>query len=344
MAFTLMVSSCIRQAPLNPEADIEVFELSNEDMTGKTVIDQVNRKIQLYLTHDAFNRGIAPVITVSAGAHITPASGDSIRPRDGAVVYTVVSQNGANSKQYTVELVNVGNWNFNFENWGLQAEDRYEFPLEADGVEIWTSGNPGVAFAGVAKEPDAYPTRSTTEAYSGSKSAELVTIKGTLLSEFVGAYIFSGSLFLGTFNASQALANPLKATEFGQPYIGLPKSFKGYYKYLPGPVFQDEHKNPVPGRTDECAVYAVLFEGPERLNATNIHTSDKVIAMAALTDGTAKANYTGFNIPFVFKNGKEVSSKNLMMAIVASSSKEGDYYRGAIGSRLLLDSLVIIPQ
>ncbi|WP_366940998.1 PCMD domain-containing protein [uncultured Chitinophaga sp.] len=30
------------------------------------------------------------------------------------------------------------------------------------------------------------------------------------------------------------------------------------------------------------------------------------------------------------------------MAIVASSSKDGDQYRGAIGSRLLVDSLSII--
>lgn len=33
-----------------------------------------------------------------------------------------------------------------------------------------------------------------------------------------------------------------------------------------------------------------------------------------------------------------------MMAIVASSSKDGDSYKGAIGSRLVMDSVQIVPQ
>lgn len=341
---SVLLVSCIKDAPLNPEADIEAFTLDAHLTTGATVIDQANRKIQLYITSGAFDAGFAPAITVSRGAKITPASGDSIHPGEHPVVYTVTSENGANEKKYMVEVINVGNWSFDFETWRLQDGDQYEYPVEPDGVEIWSSGNLGVSLAGVPKRPDAYPTRSTADAWSGHKAVELVTIKGTVLSEFVGAYIFAGSVFLGTFNASVALANPLKATEFGQPYTGLPKRFTGYYKYAPGAAFQDEHKNIVPGKTDACSIYAVLFRGPARLDATNIQSSDRVIATAVLADGSARAAYTKFDIPFTYKAGWDGSSENLMITIVASSSSEGDHYRGAIGSKLVLDSLAVIPK
>lgn len=335
---------CIKDPPANPEADIISFNVDSADITSKTVIDQVNNIIQLYLTTEAFDKGIAPVISTSEGATITPASGDSVYPKNGPVTYTVTSQTGINQKTYTIEIVNVGDWSFDFENWLQNASDKYEYPVENDNIEIWSSGNPGVALAGVPQQPDAYPTRSTTDAYSGNKAAELVTIKGTTLSEFIGAHLFAGSLFIGTFNPESALGNPLKATEFGDPYVGLPQSFTGYYKYAPGAVFLDENKNPVPGKTDECSVYAVLFQGPDRLDATNIHTSDKVIATATLPDRTAKSSFTKFDIPFVYKQGWDSTAKNLLITIVASSSKEGDQYRGAIGSKLVVDSLAIIPK
>lgn len=338
------IQGCIKDAPLNPEADIVAFSVDSTQVTGNTVIDQVENKIQLYLTSDAFNTGVAPTIKLSSGATVTPASGDSIHPKDGTVQYTVTSQTGENKKTYTVEVINVGDWSFDFETWLVNKDDKYEYPVEDGGVELWSSGNPGVALAGVPQQPEAYPTHSTTDAYSGTKAAELVTIKGTLLSEIVGAHLFAGSIFLGTFNATVALGNPLEATEFGQPYIGLPESFTGYYKYAPGPVYQDENKNPVPGKTDQCSIYAVLYKGPDRLNATNINTSDRVIATATLADGSAKSSFTKFNIPFTYKPGWDSTSKNLMMAIVASSSSEGAYYKGAIGSKLIVDSLAIIPK
>ncbi|MXV52886.1 hypothetical protein GS399_18080 [Pedobacter sp. HMF7647] len=336
--------SCIKDAPLNPEADIEVFTIDPALTTSKTVIDQVNNVIKLYITSEAYDQGVAPSITVSKGAGIAPASGDSIHPKDKQVQYTVTSENGVNKKIYTVEVVNVGDWSFDFEVWQQNADDKYEFPVESGNVELWTSGNPGVALAGVEQRRDAYPTRFTSDAYSGKGAAEMVTIKGTFLSDFVGAYIFAGSLFLGDFNPEFALANPLQATEFGEPYVGLPKSFTGYYKYTPGPVFQDENQNPVSGKTDQCAIYAVLYEGPDKLNATNIHTSDRIIATATLPDGSAKSSFTRFDIPFTYIQGRDPAGKNLLMAIVASSSVEGDHYRGAIGSKLVVDSLAIVPK
>jgi hypothetical protein len=339
----LLFHRCIKEAPLNPEADIEAFEVDKNQLTGNVFINQINRTITLNLTKEAYNTGIKPTLKLSTGATVVPASGTPISFGNAAVVYEVTSASGQNKKQYTVKVINVGKWDFSFEKWAQNQTDGYEYPLEDDDIQLWSSGNPGVALSGVAHRPDAFPTRSTTDHQDGSKAAELVTLKGTALSELIGVRLFAGSLFLGNFNSIQAMLNPLAATEFGQPYVGLPERFVGYYKYQSGPEFIDKEGKVIAGRKDQCAIYAVLFNGPDRLDATNIKTSAKVIATAELPDGSDRAAFTKFDIPFVFKEGVTIGS-NLMMAIVVSSSAEGDQYRGAIGSRLIVDGLSIVPK
>ncbi|MFD1768340.1 PCMD domain-containing protein [Sphingobacterium suaedae] len=338
----VLLYGCIKDAPLNPEADIETFEIDRSQLTGNVFIDQINRTITLNLTKDAFEKGVRPTITVSAGATVQPASGTAITFDGEGVVYEVTSASGQNKKQYTVKVLHVGKWDFNFETWLRHATDGYEYPVEEDDVQLWSSGNPGVALSGVAKRPDAYPTRSG-EGLQGTRGAELVTIKGTFLSELIGIRLFAGSLFLGDFNPAQALQNPLAATEFGQPYVGLPDRFTGYYHYTSGSEFINREGQVQAGVKDKCDIYAVLFNGPDRLNATNIMTSDKVIARAQLPDGSDRASFTKFDIPFVYEPGV-VIGENLMMAIVASSSAEGNQYRGAVGSKLVVDSLRIVPK
>lgn len=341
---TVFHHGCIKDPPLNPEADVESVEIDSDQLTGNVFIDQINRTITLNLTADAFANGVAPDLKLSSGASVVPASGTKIMfDKDTDNTYTITSASGKNTKVYTVKVINVGNWGFDFENWQSNSTDGYEFPVESGNMKIWSSGNPGIALSGVPPRRDAYPTRSTTDGYLGSKGAELVTIKGTTLSELVGIKMFAGSLFLGDFNASQALLNPLAATEFGQPYVGLPDRFTGYYKYTSGPEYRNREGDIQPGLKDKCSIYAVLYNGPDRLNATNIMSSDKVIARAELTDGSEKSNFTRFEIPFNYRSGAVIGS-NLMMAIVASSSADGNEYKGAIGSRLVVDSLRVIPK
>lgn len=338
----LLMVSCIADEPENPEADIEQFIVDPQALSSGTVIDQANRKILLYLKPEAFQAGITPALTLSKGATVTPAPGTLI-DFDQPVYYTVTSESGENSKTYEVEIVEIGNWTFNFETWSAHPTNKYEFPLD-NNVELWSSGNPGVALSGVAAQADAYPTRSTPDGLDGTTAAELRTIPGTFLSEFLGIRLFAGSFFLGDFNSEQALANPLAATEFGQPYFEMPAKFTGYYSYTPGNVFQDQDGNPVSGETDKFSLYAVLFNGPERLNGATINTSDRIIARAEVPNNVpANPSLTRFEIPFEYIPGR-TPGNNLMVAIVASSSHQGDQYRGAVGSRMVVDSLRIIAN
>jgi hypothetical protein len=345
----LLLHACIRDAPINPEADIETFKIDRQYLTGDVFIDQANARIVLSLTPEAFDSGVVPVITLSAGATVVPASGDSLKFNgSGVKQYVVTSASGVNRKPYTIVVANLGVFAWDFEDWLLNSKDKYQYTVEidssiADTNMVWSSGNPGIALSGVRKDPLEYPLRATTDAYQGKYAAELVTRAGTALSNLIGIKLFAGSLFLGVFDPQNALAAPLKATQFGQPYLGKPSRFTGYYKYKPGDKYQDKAGNIIAGMKDSCSIYAVLYRGTTRLDATNIQTSNRILAAASIPNGGAKEQWTKFDVPFVEVQPYTGNDK-MMMAIVASSSKDGDTYKGAIGSRLVLDSILIVPQ
>lgn len=337
----LLISGCIKKHLDNPEADILSFQLNASETTGNTVIDESSKKIFIYLNSTAYENGVTPTIAISSGASVSPASGTHIT-FDHPVYYTVTSESGSNQKTYEVVVIRIGNWTFNFEDWEINSDGQYEYPVESDGTQIWSSGNPGAALAGVNQSPGSYPTGSTASGLNGTKGAKMTTLAGTATSQILGIHLIPGSIFLGDFNTMNAILDPPTATEFGQPYEGTPARFTGYYKYTPGASFQDENGNTVASETDKCSIYAVFYNGPTRLNGSTISTSPQIIAKAIVPNGTQTNGFVHFDIPFTF-TGVSAGS-NTQMAIVASSSYEGVQYRGAIGSELIIDSLRIIPE
>lgn len=340
--FLALLLACIKDPPLNPEADIEAFAIPEHLKTAEVVIDHNSRRILLFLTKEAFETGLAPQIKTSARARITPLSGDSIH-FTMPVNYTVTSEDGHQTRTYDVKVVSVGNWVFNFETWATDSLAHFDYPTDSQNTGTWSTGNMGAAYAGVPLVAQHFPTQRTTSGLNGTLAAMMITKPGTPLSEIMNVHLLAGSLFTGSFNLTQVLLNPLKATEFGIPYVGKPARFTGYYSYVPGPDFQERSGTIVPGHSDSCSIYAVLFAGPERLDGTNIQNSSRIIARAELPDGTARPNFTRFDLPFTFFRMPDPGEK-LLLAIVASSSADGDHYRGAIGSTLIVDSLRIIPE
>lgn len=163
--------------------------------------------------------------------------------------------------------------------------------------------------------------------------------------------ITSGSLFTGKFDILAAITDKLSSTKFGIAYDKKPLRFKGYYKYTPGEKFIDgtDVENIVTkDQTDECAIQAVLYEAETddfTLTGHDINNSDKRVAVAALSDGTAKAAWTSFDIPFTWLEGKTYDpAKKYKLAIVCSSSKEGDAFKGAGGSTLLIDEFEVVGE
>lgn len=168
--------------------------------------------------------------------------------------------------------------------------------------------------------------------------------------------VTAGTLFLGAFSLD---LDVLKSTHFGEPYTKKPVSFKMTYKYTPGATYyktvvKEVEKGKVndtevvPNTNDECSINAYLYEVSnydETLDGTNINTSSKVILKAVLADGTAKSAYTTETIQFKETgNGSFDPAKKYKLAIVCSSSKRGDEFMGADGSKLWVKYLEVIGE
>lgn len=174
--------------------------------------------------------------------------------------------------------------------------------------------------------------------------------------------ITAGTMFTGSFSID--MTNTLKSTKFGIPYRKEPATFKITYKYTPGPKFykqivvqkpdkkgkltDDNEAQLVEGKTDECSINAYLYEVAsfeETLDGTNVNTSNKVILKAILPDGTATSDYKTLEIPFTATgNGTYDPAKKYKLAIVCSSSKDGDVFEGAPESALLVKHLEVTAK
>lgn len=166
--------------------------------------------------------------------------------------------------------------------------------------------------------------------------------------------LFPGSLFRGTFKLN--IGSPLKSTRFGQlhpKYAGKPVKLTGYYKYIPGPVYQDRDKNPMAEKTDSCSIYAVMYKvtkGPsgrdEYLDGTNIldPANGRLIAKAVLQSSETVSNYASFELPFEYTEEPNYDLYDYKLAVVFSSSKNGDNYEGAIGSVLTIDDVEVVCE
>jgi hypothetical protein len=343
---------CIKSAPLSPEADIETFSIDSKYLdVNKISIDQINKTILVYVKADSLSIQIKPVLTITKGASVSPASGQSV-VFSQPIQYTVTSEDGKNHKTYTVKAVAVPGFTYEFENWQqLGSGTRlYEHPVEMAGTvsePVWSSGNPGLT---IATEPP-YPTQKTTDSYQGNYAAQIITMPGTVVFG-AGAPMAAGSLFLGTFETN--ISEPLKSTKFGQPFAKAkrPVRFTGYYKYVPGPTYSQFSivnaqitSTPISGAQDSCAIYVIVFRGSDPLDGTNVSNSSRIIARAEMKQGLPAASYTAFNIPFEYYDSNiDWKNENLLFTVVFSSSKGGGQYRGALNSQLKVDHVAVVCE
>lgn len=175
------------------------------------------------------------------------------------------------------------------------------------------------------------------------------TVSATLPNGMIPG-VTAGTLFLGEFKID--ISNTLKSTHFGAPYNVKPVNFKFTYKYTPGNTFYKTVTNNsindteiVPNEKDQCSINAYLYEVAnydETLDGTNINTSKKVIMKASLEDGSAKDTYQDMTVAFKETgNGTFDPAKKYKLAIVCSSSKRGDEFMGADGSKLWVKHLEV---
>lgn len=363
LAGILFLGGCIKDALPNIEADILSVEYKEGDFFAEPVV--TNDEVKLYANEDKVDlKAYAFTFKMSRGATSIPVSG-TVQDFTEPVIYTITSENGEFTKKYTVtmtdEKVAFIPLVFDFENYDIDQYYKYtEFYdlIQGRRIDTWDSGNSGFVLSIsplVKKKASLYPMQFTNEAYSGETAAMLETKSTGTFGAAAKKPIAAGNIFLGEFDSGNVMGDPLLSTHFGRPIGAAPISFSGFYHYTPGKKVIDHNSAVLSNVKDSCSIVAVLYDSEElysrtklaHLNGTNLLTDPSILATAYLYDGntTNSKTYQEFNIPFKYlKDKPDADSFNAgryRLAIVLSSSKNGDSFIGAVGSVLLVDDLKI---
>ena len=377
------LNSCIQDEPLNAECDITGVDTlwlqQNRNLIkGNPRID--NYRVTFTVPYDADRSALAPKFYLTPGARLTAmVDGVEVADANGMTrdfntpqTYTAHSQDGQWSKSYEVTFESEAPIEkLDFENFELDPSGRYQVWFEMDANDAsnprrnyWASGNPGYNLTGLGSSPEVFPTTAAEGGVSG-KCIKLET-KDT------GMYgmntkpkmpIAAGNLFIGEFELSKASRFPRKATKFGLPLVRKkPVTLEGYYKYKAGAKFTDAKKKVQPTMHDTADIYAVVYEiDPDNfvpLDGDNILTASNIALMARIDKPAefegdmselAAADWVHFSEPFKPMNGKEFDAERLArggyaIAIVMTSSRQGAYFEGAIGSTLYVDQLRVVYE
>lgn len=298
---------------------------------------------------------LVPTFTVSDKATSSVESGKAMNLSQDVTI-TLLAEDGTVA-EYVVKAPAQNFYSlFDFDSW-----KNPEYGLGKNNTllpdNIWASGaSAGGLLGGVLLENE-----STGE---NTYAAKMTTFEYPQAANNLFPKITSGSLYTGSFDMTPALPpsvggenDRLKCTSFGVKaslvISGKPLLFRGLYKYQAGEKFLDASENiqgvVVEGKKDECAIQAVLYEAKDAdgnevtLNGHDINNSKYIVASAVLADGSEKADFTPFNIAFTYKKEYKTDGE-YKFAIVCSSSKEGDKFKGAGGSSLVVDNFEVICE
>lgn len=367
--FALALSSCFKDEAPNAECDIIEASLHVDNPTD-IFYNPTDTLVRVLYTDDNISfsvrrkadlTSLAPTFRITDGATISPASGSVHDFSKGPVIYTVTSEDKEWSRSYKVSFIPVirtskDTLSFNFEDYHLDSKDKYYIWCEKheDGnmYDDWATGNAGYGLTNGSAGPEAYPSTVLDEGYEG-KGVKLVTCSTGPFGQMVKLPLAAGNLFLGTFDMSIALKTPRLATGFGLPFDKKPKTFTGYYKYTPGEKFQNKDESIVEGKVDEASVYAILYRNhdedgnPVVLNGDNVQTSPLIVAKAIAANIVPTDKWTEFTVDFSYLEDFDLDlleNRGYNLAVVFSSSDEGAFFQGAIGSTLCIDNVKIICE
>lgn len=359
----LACTSCIKDEAPNAEADIVKCILPESILSGKEIDYNLpfDESLNAYPIHIEVNSGtdltaLAPAFELTPGSGIEPASGtthDFTRP----VRYTTTSEDGKWHRTYAliIHCPTTGTipTAYHFET--VKKESNYYVFYEAaegHSTLTWASGNQGFSLTGGGNSPDDYPTSISPEGRTGN-CLKLVTRTTGDLGNRVGKPIAAGNLFMGKFELLNALGDALAATKFGVSFHHRPTKLTGYYKYKAGPRFYENGE--YTDRKDVFNIYALFYEKDAQTETLDGHivshnyTHPNMVALAIIDSADAKEadTWTRFELPFDYgRFGKEVDPEKLAngqynISVILSASKNGDQFKGAPGSTLLIDDLEI---
>ena len=324
LAATLTLSSCFKEEPLNSECDITHVSLHTDNPlatfyqlsdTAKDVLSTDSLiSFEVRREHEADLSLLTPTLRLTPGAKAVMTGSEVDKKNGGKWHYQVVSEDGHWHRNYTVEVrpttrMTNDTVKFDFEHYELEPKGHYYVwhILRNDGSNAgeWANGNPGFSLSMGSAKPDEYPTAPLVNGYDGA-AVKLTTRSTGPFGAMVNKRIAAGNLFIGTFDMASALTDAMKATHFGQVFDRQPMTLTGYYTYQPGATFQDPKGNAVADRTDQAAIYAVLYRNHDdqgnavTLYGDNVKTSPQIVAIADMGMVKPTKEWTPFSIDFKY--------------------------------------------
>lgn len=358
-----LFASCIQEEAPNAECDIIAVKTSwleenKEMLSGKPIIN--NNAVRFYVNEETSIDSLKlldPQFELTPGAQIKrldriEENGD----RGVFLYYHTTSEDGNWDKDYEVSFTKQTVIDteaiFSFENHAIEKKYYFWYEKDANGTVLnwWATANAGYQMSGLGKTPEDFPTSVDSMGVKGC-CVKLTTRSTGTFGKMMKMPIAPGNIFIGEFLTANATKAPLEATRFGLAIVpSKPVSLTGYYKYTPGEVFTDKAMKEIEGRVDTCAIYSVLYEidpnNFESLDGSNVLSSDRIVLVAQLENPGAESEWTQFEIPYKDFNDnvfdyKKLENGEYAIAIVASSSKGGEVFEGAVGSTLHIDELKI---
>lgn len=337
-AVIILLSCSEDESSANLLNEINVTSISNENLNyARTDINSLAQSIYIFfdddLTNVSFPLIIETSIKISKGAKTTLSNDQLVfNSSDQVIEFDIIAENG-NTTTWLVFLVHKQLQNSDFDIWhdaqGLNGIYYDELGTNVPS-SIWATANLG------------------TSTYSVYGSKPITIVNNTLIQIKTDSVkqlpITAGTAFTGYFYLNGAISNPgdpKKATLFGTPFIHKPSAFKVKYKYTAGTYYkQAELVNPdnifggfteesISGE-DKCAIYAIL--------ETRDNDAVVEIARAELFSTSTSDVITETIIPFEYLHQLEPTH----ITVVFSSSKDGDLWRGAVGSTLVIDELELV--
>lgn len=359
---SLALASCVQDEALNREAAVDGVEGANVQLVS---IDTENKKIDLYVPRQASHslQELKFTLADQASIEATPQL-ETDKPlidlydfsESGSRTFTVTSEDQAFHTPYLIRLVDTElPLAYSFDHLLANSSAPYDILAERqtvvgenhDRVLQWVSGNPGYKLTGMAKGREDYPTVQTPDGRNGmcvKLETRTTGSFGMMLNPKMP--IAAGNIFVGSFDLSNALKDARKATRFGFPFYQKPVLLSGSYKFKAGEVFTDENGNVVAGCKDTGDIYAALYEVKQSSDFldgnTSLNSSD--IVLMARVPVSETAEWVSFAVPFTQPGSKAFDAAKLRsgkykLELVCSSSKEGAWFRGAVGSTLYIDDI-----
>ena len=360
----LLFASCIQDEAPNVEAAVD--GCSGDGIYSLT-IDNLSKTIEIYVLDDDNQQEL--LFTLPEGATIqaaTSALGDNPPVYDFSEntirTFVVTAENGLTTSTYRVRLNKlVLPTRYNFETLKQTTPYHIAYVTGEAGIIEWASGNPGFQLTGMAQTPppenapipEDYPTVQIMEGYQG-RGMRLQTKDTGSFGQKINMPIAAGNLFIGSFDLANAVGAPLESTHFGFPFTQMPVRMTGWYKYQSGGQTEMLDAGTPVVRDDTGDFYAVLYEAPtsdysldgDLFPIDGRPQNEHIVLVARIAKTETTDKWTRFELPFESVPGKTVDRQALAegrykLAIVFSSSIQGAYFRGAIGSTLWIDEVEI---